>query len=227
MNIFNLSELLSDIIFFALHIGDYSSFPKALSKKEEARLLEGLKNKDTKARQKLIEHNLRLVAHIIKKYYSAYSDQEDLISIGTIGLIKAVNSFSPDKGTRLSTYAARCIENEVLMYFRMIKKTAQEVSINEPIDADNEGNPLTISDMIFCEDTIVEDLSQKNDLQKLKGFVKEIKNPRDKAVIIMRYGLDGNDALTQKQVAEKLNISRSYVSRIEKKVLNQLREKFK
>ncbi len=223
--------LIADIIskgflFFALHIKTNNSFPPALSAQEEKEYLEKYKNGDLHAKNILVEHNLRLVAHIIKKYCSSASEQDDLISIGTIGLIKAVNTFNDSKGIKLATYASRCIENEVLMYFRSQKKTSQDVSINEPIDSDSEGNPLTLMDIICTEDTISDDIDKKILIQKLYGFVEEIKNEREKTIIIMRYGLYDTVPLTQKQIAEKLKISRSYVSRIEKKVLLELREKF-
>jgi RNA polymerase sporulation-specific sigma factor len=165
-----------------------------------------------------------LVAHIIKKYYSNSAHQDDLISIGTIGLIKAINTFDVEKGTRLATYAARCVENEILMYFRAQKKTAQDVSVNEPIDTDSEGNPLTLMDIIATEDEIIDDIYKMTMIKKLRGEIKKIDNPRERTIIILRYGLDGNKPLTQLEVSERLNISRSYVSRIEKKVLTRLKK---
>lgn len=176
------------------------------------------------AKNELIEHNLRLVAHIIKKYYSSSDQQDDLISVGTIGLIKAVNTFDADKGTRLATYAARCIENEILMQFRAKKKSAQDISVNEPIDTDSDGNPLTLMDIISTEDEIVEDIYKMTMLKKLSAEIEKIKDPREKTIIVMRYGLDGGKPMTQLEVAGKLNISRSYVSRIEKKVLKDLKK---
>lgn len=223
--------LIADIIskgflFFALHIKSNNSFPPALSAQEEKEYLEKYKNGDLQAKNVLVEHNLRLVAHIIKKYCSTAAEQDDLISIGTIGLIKAVNTFNDSKGIKLATYASKCIENEVLMYFRSQKKTSQDVSINEPIDSDSEGNPLTLMDIICTEDTISDDIDKKIMVQKLYRYVEEIKNEREKTIIIMRYGLYNTEPLTQKQIADKLKISRSYVSRIEKKVLLELKEKF-
>lgn len=182
---------------------------------------------DIEAKNELISHNLRLVAHIIKKYYATAADQEDLISIGTIGLIKGINSFKPEKGTKLATYAARCIENEILMYFRSCRKNSQEVSFSEPIDTDSEGNPLTLMDIISVDDTIVEDMDLSMELRQLVYFVREIENQRDKEIIVQRYGLNGKRPLTQREVAERLHISRSYVSRIEKRVLAEIRRKFK
>ena len=224
-------ELIAEIIskgflFFALHIKSNNSFPPALSAREEAEYLEKYKNGDLNAKNILVEHNLRLVAHITKKYCSSNTEQDDLISIGTIGLIKAVNTFNGSKGIKLATYASKCIENEVLMYFRSQKKIAQDISISEPIDSDSEGNPLTLMDIICTEDTISDDIDKSLTICKLYQYIEEIKNEREKTIIIMRYGLYDTNPLTQKQIAEKLNISRSYVSRIEKKVLIELKEKF-
>lgn len=221
------AELISKgFLFFALHIKPNSTFPSALTAKEEKEMLQKYKNGDLQAKNILVEHNLRLVAHIIKKYYSTSAEQDDLISIGTIGLIKAVNTFDESKGIKLATYASKCIENEVLMYFRSQKKSAQDISINEPIDSDSEGNPLTLMDIICTDDTIADDIDEKITVQKLYKFIEEIENEREKTIIIMRYGLYGTEPKTQRQIAQKLNISRSYVSRIEKKVLNDLKEKF-
>lgn len=219
-----LMQALSNLFFFALHLSGTNSFPPPLSAKRERECLEAMKKGDTSAKNELIEHNLRLVAHIIKKYYSNSVQQDDLISIGTIGLIKAINTFDPDKGTRLATYAARCIENEILMQFRAQKKTAQDISVNEPIDTDSEGNPLTLMDIISTEDEIVEDIYKMTMLKKLASEIEKIPDPREKSIIIMRYGLDGGKAMTQLEVSKKLNISRSYVSRIEKKALKSLRK---
>lgn len=209
-----------------LHIENQGSFPKPLSAKEEKAALERMKQGDNSARDLLVEHNLRLVVHIIKKYYSNYSDQDDLISIGTIGLIKAVNSFNANKGTRLATYAARCVENEILMYFRNQKKTAQDISMSEPIDMDAEGNPLTLSDIIFTDDTVTEDVDKKIKIEKLRNLISGMPDGREKTIIIKRYGLDGRFPLAQREIAKNLGISRSYVSRIEKKVLEDLRKNF-
>lgn len=219
-----LIRTISNLFFFALHLSSTGSFPPPLSAKRERECLLAMKNGDVNAKNELIEHNLRLVAHIIKKYYSSSVQQDDLISIGTIGLIKAINTFDPDKGTRLATYAARCIENEILMQFRAQKKTAQDISVNEPIDTDSEGNPLTLMDIISTEDEIVEDIYKITMLKKLSTEVGRIKDPREKSIIMMRYGLDGMRPMTQLEVSKKLNISRSYVSRIEKKALKELRK---
>ncbi len=225
-----LSELLKvvaeNFLYITLHLSSSGSFPPPLSAAEEARCLREIAQGSTESRNYLIEHNLRLVAHIIKKYYSAYSEQEDLISVGTIGLIKAVNTFDMDKGTRLATYAARCIENEILMYFRSQKKNAQDMSTSDPIDIDSEGNPLTLMDIICVDDTIADDIDIKIKTEKLYEFVNELTDPREKQILISRYGLFGSDIYTQREVAKMLGISRSYVSRLEKKALGRLRKKF-
>ena len=222
-----LAELISKgFLFFALHIKTGGSFPPALSSKEEKIYLEKFKNGDIKAKEKLIEHNLRLVAHIVKKYISTNCEQDDLISIGTIGLIKAINTFDESKGIKLATYASKCIDYEILMFFRSQKKTAQDISINEPIDSDSEGNPLTLMDIICVEDTVIENIDDKIMTERLYKFIEEIDDEREKLIIIFRYGLYGYVPLTQKQIAKRLDISRSYVSRIEKRVLENLREKF-
>ena len=215
--------ILSNMLCLILHVTDTDAFPKPLSKKDERDLLEKMSQGDENAKKKLIEHNLRLVAHIVKKYYANYSEQDDLISIGTIGLIKGINSFNYKKGTKLATYCARCIENEILMYFRNCKKTSQEISFSEPIDTDSEGNPLTLMDIIAIDDTIVEDIDTKNKLVKLAEIINNINDERDKTILIKRYGLDGLPPLTQKEIANELNISRSYVSRIEKRILEEIK----
>ncbi len=215
-------QFLSQMFFMVLHVTGSSSFPKPLTAKEERQALAAMRQGDRQARQQLIEHNLRLVAHIIKKRYAGAREQEDLVSIGTIGLIKAVDTFNSDKGPRLATYAARCIENEILMHFRAGKKTAQDVSLSEPIDTDSEGRPLTLMDVLAGEDTIVEDLDRKINTEKLGRYIRECLDPRETLVIRLRYGLSGK-ALTQRQVAARLGISRSYVSRLETHALYKLR----
>ena len=221
-----LGYALSNLLFVILHVTGSGSFPRPLTAKEEREYLERFQNGDMEARSKLIEHNLRLVAHIIKKYYSSQSDQDDLVSIGTIGLIKAVNTFDSSKGIRLSSYAARCIENEVLMFFRNGKKSAQDVSLNEPIDTDKEGNTLTLMDVMSTEDNIVDNLDIKIKSEQLKKYLVEVLTPRERIIIELRYGLNGSRPLTQREVAQRLKISRSYVSRIEKKALLTLRKRF-
>ncbi|MBR5442661.1 MAG: RNA polymerase sporulation sigma factor SigK [Clostridia bacterium] len=219
--------ILSQMLCLILHVTDADSFPKALSRKEEALQVEKMLQGDADARRVLIEHNLRLVAHVVKKYYTANTDQDDLISIGTIGLIKGVNSFRPDKGVKLATYCARCIDNEILMHFRAGKKTAQDVSFDDPIDTDSEGNPLTLMDIIAIEDTIVDDIDTRSKLLRLVEIIKEMPPSRDKEIIIKRYGLNGRPPLTQQEIARELNISRSYVSRIEKRILEEMRQKLR
>ncbi len=225
-----LTELLAFlgqyVCFFILHVCGSGSFPKPLSQKEEALYLEKLRNGDIEARNKLVEHNLRLVAHIIKKYYGIQSEQDDLVSIGTIGLIKAINTYKPDKKIRLSSYASRCIENEILMHFRNAKKSSQDISLNETIDTDKDGNPLTLLDIMSVDDNILDNLDLKLNSQKLGQFIKEELDEREKKIIILRYGLNGKKPMTQKEVAKLLNISRSYVSRIETKALKVLRKRF-
>lgn len=222
-----IKAVFGNFLFFFLHLKNITSFPKPLSAEKERELLHKMKKQgDTKAREELIEHNLRLVSHIIKKYYSGYDEQEDLISIGTIGLIKAIDSFDADKGTRLATYAARCIENEILMFFRGKKKDSNVVSVNEPIDVDSEGNPLTLIDVIYTEDTISDDLDLKRKTARLYELIEGITDERDKKIIIKRYGLYNQKELTQREIAKEMGISRSYVSRIEKRVLQELRGKF-
>lgn len=210
----------------ALQVVNAGSFPKPLSaEQEKAYLIAYHEQGDREARTKLIEHNLRLVAHIIKKYYSNVRDQDDLISIGTIGLMKAVDTFDYQKGVRLATYASRCVENEILMHFRANKKLAQEVSLTEPIDTDREGHSLTLMDVIAAEDTLADDLDIKLNGTKLYRYIDESLNDREKEIITLRFGL-GCKPLTQKAVSKKLGISRSYVSRIETKALYQLRRRY-
>ena len=171
----------------------------------------------------LIEHNLRLVAHVIKKYYAAREEQDDLISIGTFGLIKAISSFDPSKGARLATYASRCIENEILMHFRSRKKQSCEVSLSEPIDSDKDGNVLSLVDVIRCDEDMMEKLEQDERQQQLLEKVDQVLESREKQIIVMRYGLYDTQPLPQREVAQKCGISRSYVSRLEKKALLKLR----
>lgn len=222
----DLLNLLSNLLFFILHVTDVDCFPKPLSKKEEEKAIKEMNEGSERAKNKLIEHNLRLVAHIVKKYYSNISEQDDLISVGTIGLIKGINSYNPQKGVKLATYCARCIDNEILMHFRTNKKISQEVSFSDPIDTDNEGNPLTLMDIIAIDDTIIDDIDTKNKLIKLVELLNEMPETREKEIIMKRYGLNGAPPQTQKEVAKELGISRSYVSRIEKRILGELKTKF-
>lgn len=206
-----LGAAMFRLVYFVLHVNHSGSFPKPLTAAEERECLAQMQAGDTKAQDMLIEHNLRLVMHIIKKYYANARDQEDLLSVGTIGLIKGVITFKPEKGTRLATYAARCIENEILMHFRSQKKSAQDVYISDPIDTDKDGNQLTLMDVVSCEDTILDDVDLKMKSEKLRAYIVKLP-PRERAIIEMRYGLHGAKPQTQREVAGKLNISRSYVS---------------
>lgn len=221
-----LMKIASAIYYFALHVKGAGSFPPPLSAEREAELLEKSRNGDDDARNELIEHNLRLVAHIVKKYYNTGADQDDMISIGTIGLIKAVSTFNADKGIHLATYASRCIENEILMFFRNQKKTAQDVFISDPIDTDKDGNTLTLIDVIADKSDIADEIDTKIKVEKLRVILPVCLTERERLIIEMRYGLFGREELTQREIAKKLNISRSYVSRIEKSALEKLRKQF-
>ncbi len=223
----DILSLLSQMLCLILHVTDADSFPKPLSKAEEEGYIENLMQGDDNARKLLIEHNLRLVAHVVKKYYTTDTDKDDLISIGTIGLIKGVNSFKPQKGVKLATYCARCIDNEILMHLRSTKKSNQDVSFDDPIDTDSEGNPLTLMDIIAVEDTIVDDIDTKNKVVKLSHILKSMPLSREKEIIIKRYGLDGKPPLTQREIAKEMGISRSYVSRIEKRILDDIYTKLR
>ncbi|MCL2014137.1 MAG: RNA polymerase sporulation sigma factor SigK [Oscillospiraceae bacterium] len=218
---------LSNLLYFALRIENNGSFPKPLPAAKERECFEKMAAGDQNARNTLIEHNLRLVAHIIKKYYATTNDQEDLISIGTIGLIKAVGAFNYEKGAKFATYASRCIENEILMYFRGIKKTAGDVYINDTIDNDKDGNPLMLIDVISDENCLIDGIDLKLKVEQLKKHIAASLDPREQKIIRMRYGLCGFAPLTQRETAKKLDISRSYVSRIEKKALEKLRITFR
>lgn len=222
-----LSAISAHLIYFILHIQNTSSFPKPLSPKEEAQMLERMANGDKNARGILIERNLRLVSHIVKKYYSKTNDTDDLISIGTIGLIKAIDTFNAKKGTKLATYASRCIENEILMHFRTAKKQANDVYLNDTLEVDKDGNPLTIEDTVSSPDDLAENLEIKVRWEKVAKIIENMDDEREKEIIILRYGLDNKKPLTQREVAQRLNISRSYVSRIEKKVLKDIKNKIK
>lgn len=220
-----LKYLFKDFfIFSAAYSNDV--FPEPLDKEEEERCIELLKNSDKSARAKLIEHNLRLVAHIVKKYENNKGDNDDLISIGTIGLIKGIDSYSKSHNTRITTYIARCIENEILMYFRNNKKHSKNVSINESIGFDKEGNEITILDILKTDNPdFVGDIHTKNNINLLKKYFNVL-NAREKEIIIKRYGLNDSDELTQKEIAKSLGISRSYVSRIEKRALTKMLREF-
>lgn len=214
---------LKEILLLTSYVSNNNSFPQPLSYEEERHYLELYEQGDQQAKNILIEHNLRLVAHIVKKYNNAVKDPEDLISIGTIGLIKGITTFDSNKGTRLATYAARCIENEILMYVRASKKEKKEVFLQEPISTDKEGNEVTLIDILGTdEDTITDQVSDKMQIAKLYKKMGSVLKDRERLILELRYGLiNGNDK-TQREIAQMLGISRSYVSRIEKKALNKL-----
>jgi len=218
---------LSQVVFLLSYISTSNSFPKPLTAKEEKKALEKLKNGDISARNLLIEKNLRLVAYIAKKYNATNNDADDLISIGTIGLIKAINTFNPEKGIRLATYASRCIENEILMVIRNGKKLMNEVSLEEPIGVDKEGNEISFIDIVSQSDEdVIESVEINAQINKMYTAIDNILDDREKAVILHRYGLNGVEEKTQREIANMLGISRSYVSRIEKKALRKLKLQF-
>lgn len=215
--------LLANSLFLTLRLtGNPGSFPKPLSAKEEQMYLEHSLAGDLEARNILVEHNLRLVAHIIKKYYTQSAEQEDLISIGTIGLIKAVDTFRPERKIRLATYASRCVENEVLMYFRSRKKLQGEMSLSDTIDGDDAGSALCLMDVVGSDDTMLSDMADREEQQRIRHLVDTCLTDREAEVIRRRYGLTGDLPQTQRQVAAAFSISRSYVSRIEKRALSKL-----
>ena len=200
------------------------SFPRALGVEQEKELLERSLSGDLDARNTLIEHNLRLVAHVVKKYYTASADTDDLISIGTVGLIKGIDTYRPDRGVRLATYVARCAENEILMYFRSLKKSSADVSLSEALDTDTEGNSLSLMDVLAVEDDLAERVNLAEEARKVRNLVNTLLDSRESEIISERYGLNGESPLTQRECAARLGISRSYVSRIEKRALEKLRE---
>lgn len=220
-------NFLSKVFYLFLRVSTGNSFPAPLTAEEEVKLFLATKQGSKRAREVLIEHNLRLVAHIVKKYFSSSKNQDDLVSIGSIGLIKAIDSFDVKNGTKFATYASKCIQNEILMYFRAQKKLSCEVSINETIDTDKDGNPLTFSDIICSDDTIVDDIESKIYSKKAIEIIKTSLTPRERRIIVLRYGLNNQRPKTQRQIAEMLNISRSYVSRIEKAGIEKIRAEFK
>ena len=222
----NLSSILLKFVTLILTVEQTQSFPPPLSADEEAELFDRLSQGDMRARDKIIEHNLRLVSHIVRKYYSSGESQDELISIGSIGLIKATDSFRCEFGTRFATYAARCIQNEILMFFRSQKKHENDVSINDTIDVDKDGNPLTYLDIISVDDGILEDIDLKIHTDKLRRLIGTVLTEREEEIIVLRYGLRGYKPQTQRGVAKHLGISRSYVSRIEKRALLKLRDSF-
>lgn len=203
--------LIFSSMFYTLRLGTGGSFPKPLSAEEERHYLELASKGDLEARNILIERNLRLVAHIMKKYYAQTADQEDLISIGTIGLIKGISTFDASKGARLATYAARCVENEILMHFRAQKKTAQDVSLSEYIETGKDGNALSLMEVVSSEEDLFDDLSSREMCAKLRHAMKTWLTDREREILAMRYGLDGRQPLPQREVAAHCGISRSYV----------------
>lgn len=213
-----LALLVKETLFFVSYVKNHA-FPQPLKPEEEAKYIKEMQAGDENARNKLIEHNLRLVAHIVKKFESTGEDMEDLISIGTIGLIKGIESYSPDKGTKLATYSARCIENEILMHLRALKKVKKDVSLHDPIGQDKEGNEISLIDILEGEsEDVIEYIQLHMELEKMNKYFT-ILDEREREVIIYRYGLNNYQEMTQREIAKKLNISRSYVSRIEKRAL--------
>lgn len=219
-------SLFSSFIHFILGVSAPQSYPPPLSGKEEERLFAEKENGSASAREKLILHNLRLVSHIVRKYYSTARNQEDLISIGTLGLVKAVDTFKISGGARFATYASKCIQNEILMHFRSQKKLTYEVSLNDVIDVDRDGNPLTYLDVVSSDECLELEIIQKCTSDKALRIISKILTPREKRIIFMRFGINGRRPMTQKRVAEVLGISRSYVSRIEKTALTKIKNAF-
>ena len=219
-----LFALLTRIFHMILGVGTPQNFPPPLPAQEEHECFLKAEAGDEDARQKLILHNLRLVSHIVKKYYSTAKNPDDLVSIGTIGLVKAIDSFRVENGTKFATYGAKCIQNEILMHFRSQKKLSAEVSINETIDIDRDGNPLTYIDVICSEEDIAEEIDKKLLTARMLQSLAHVLTPRERQIIMMRYGIGGISPYTQREIAAALNISRSYVSRIEKSALSKLRD---
>ena len=220
----NLFSIFTRMLHLILGINPPQNFPPPLPAEEERAAFRSARQGDEAARQQLILHNLRLVSHIVRKYYATAPNSEDLISIGTIGLIKAIDTFDVDKGARFATYAGRCLQNEILMYFRAQKKSQGEVSIDETIDVDKDGNPLTYMDILYTEDRIAEELFTKISSTKAISFIMRELDERERKIMICRYGLDGKTPMTQREIAAKMGISRSYVSRIEKAALEKINE---
>ena len=215
--------LLMNSLLLMLRIAPGDSFPKPLSREEEQKYLERWGQGDIESRNVLVEHNLRLVAHIIKKYFTQSEDAEDLISIGTIGLIKGINTYKPEKGVRLATYASRCIENEILMHFRANKKSAGDLSLSDALDVDSEGNGLSVMDVVATEEDLADTLGSRELCGSLRSCIAETLDAREAQIIQLRYGLDGKAPRTQRETAKLCGISRSYVSRLEKRALEKLR----
>lgn len=223
MAIESLFALLKNLFIYSSYVSEKSSFPMPLSKEKEKFYLDKAESGDKEAKDILIKHNLRLVAHVAKKYAN-YGDNDELISVGSIGLIKAVSTYNQGKGTGLATYASRCIENEILMMLRASKKHKNNVSLSEPIGVDKEGNELTVIDIIADDKDVIDDVERDILMDRLVEVTKECLDKREYDIIKHRYGLDGNGALTQREVANMFGISRSYISRIEKKALEKIRE---
>ena len=222
-----LFAFLTRILHLILGINTPQKFPPPLSQKEEQECFRLAADGDEEARQKLILHNLRLVAHIVRKYYTSARNPEDLVSIGTIGLVKAVDTFRTENGARFATYASKCIQNEILMHFRSQKKLSAEVSINETIDVDRDGNPLTYIDVISSDEDIAEEIDKKILTGKMLRYLETRLTSRERQILVMRYGIGGGKPMAQREVASALGISRSYVSRIEKNALEILKEALK
>ena len=221
-----LQKILLQFVSLILGLTPNQNFPPPLSAEDERNLFARMRDGDMSARNKIIEHNLRLVSHIIRKYYSSYGASDELLSVGSLGLIKAVDSFKSELGTRFATYGAKCIQNEILMYFRSKKKSDCEISINETIDIDKDGNPLTYLDIISVDDTMTESIELEGHIEKIRLLTEKVLDEREKEIIVLRYGLMGYVPKTQREVAAHLGISRSYVSRIEKKALEKLKKAF-
>lgn len=228
ISLFLTSLLLSNpLILLSSYVSMGNSFPQPLTDEEEARYLNLYQQGDGDAKNMLVEHNLRLVAHIVKKYGNTGKNPDDLISIGTIGLIKAVNTYNPSKGIRLATYSAKCIENEILMSIRSNKKIKTEISLNDPIGTDKDGNEINFNDILGTDaDEILEHIDGKMQVKKLYAAIQSTLTDRERVIIVKRFGLENQNCKTQREVAKELNISRSYVSRIEKKAIGKLKEVF-
>ena len=221
-----LIAMFSNLVHLILGINTPQNFPPPLSLQKETEYFKLMEKGDDSAREELILHNLRLVSHIVRKYYASSKNQEDLISVGVIGLVKAVDSFRISNGAKFATYAAKCIQNEILMHFRSQKKLSAEVSLNETIDVDRDGNPLTYIDVISCDESMASEIERKISSQRALRYVNTVLDERERQIITMRYGLGNSKPMTQREVAVLLGISRSYVSRIEKTALEKLSNAF-
>ena len=220
-------SLFSSFMHFILGISTPQSYPPPLSQDEEEKLFCEKDAGSKKARERLILHNLRLVSHIVRKYYSTAKNQEDLVSIGTLGLVKAVDTFKRDSGAKFATYASKCIQNEILMHFRSQKKLSSEVSLNDVIDVDRDGNLLTYLDVVSSDESLEQEVSKQILSDKALKIIDKALTPREKRIIVLRFGLNGKRPMTQKGVSEALGISRSYVSRIEKSAIEKVRNAFR